>query len=868
MFVVFGLVLLIVFIIIILIKNALKPETPNVQKLLNELQTGTIKNHITNCISEVSMDALEKLGANGGVIYDFQGGTVPFNRSRIGWEYLNHTSYERIFFVRYGVRENTLCNQVNYTIPGFPYQNGSITFNQLGAIYNDHCLYDSVEYSRYGGFYGQQILSKLCSIARESTCEKFAIGVQHALTMQTQLEDYVAQELPKCVNFSAFTQRMPVNITTQSDPIIESTIHNSDVLVTAKYPIKITFEDQKPITKIIDYQTTIRARLGLIYNFLSHTLSMDSQQAGFDAINDYTRSKFWRQGFELKKTNDACPTCELPYYYDDVIEVTDWKSLVNGKPFIFRAAVKNRRPAIDFVEDMEIDLSETNFVIKRLEAYDPDDISTNYYLLSLNFGENRCRGMASAPRIGYVTEVFDTDSEIEGVGPAEYPQGGLEEITGMGTKNLGESCSVDSDCLNGEQGEYADNWADFGYGPITGYYLKCYDDECVAACGPRKPNAYACPNMPGDAGITEACFKGNQFPGRCIMKKSVGGNWESCFHSSSPNSDACVRGPGGQWFVPHGSDLSDGDYHCMWTHDDPSTGCNCGGGLPYPYDREHCFPAKCEVDSVCCETCDNGKEDCGEIGVDTGGPCVCETFDFNTCEDPAPLLTPGPGGGWCERDPRVSDVSTGELMRSNLLWMPVEKQDIGTHDIAILAVDDSGLFDYEKFNIHIFNSEYDDPPEQNCIKECIVEACSSYASDADQCGFCTQDCNVSACDWAEIFKTPGKGPYRDCREVWCTNSENACDDVCADDKYVGWRCYRPGSGGRTLSCRRCTYNIGHSGDPERHVNCHDITNSGACINYMPNCFWIRENQSNTFVESCFNDTMLHTASPPAYIIFN
>jgi len=84
LFVMLGLVLLIIFIILMFIKENLEPKRYGLEEILDELETGKIKNHITNCITDVSMDGLEMLGANGGFIYDFQGGQIPFRSLNLG----------------------------------------------------------------------------------------------------------------------------------------------------------------------------------------------------------------------------------------------------------------------------------------------------------------------------------------------------------------------------------------------------------------------------------------------------------------------------------------------------------------------------------------------------------------------------------------------------------------------------------------------------------------------------------------------------------------------------------------------------------------------------------------------------------------
>lgn len=352
-FVILGLVLLIIFFIFIAIRRTAEPKITDVQDILNELEAGRIKNHITNCIIQTAMDGIEKIGANGGVIYDFEGGTIPFQGKVLGQDYLDYTYLNQPFFVAYALKEN---------IP-----------------YNANCLYNP-SCSAYDGFYGRNVMSKLC--IRESGCETFAKGEVPGLTIQWQLQDYVANKTPLCVDFSAFTSRMPVDISAEAKPVVEVNIHESEVVFLVKYPVKISFENQAPVTDILDYQTTIKVRLGLIYYLLHNALVQDSKKIEFNINNEYTMLSYQDDGLKLSKINDPCTTCELPFKYDDIINITDRKSLINGRPFLFRAAVMNRKPALDFIDDVSYNVPPTNKVSIQLKAFDPDDGDVTYMFLS------------------------------------------------------------------------------------------------------------------------------------------------------------------------------------------------------------------------------------------------------------------------------------------------------------------------------------------------------------------------------------------------------------------------------------------------------------------------------------------------------
>jgi len=395
MFVILGLVFLIIFIIILSLVKSLKPNPAAVERVLNDIETGKIKNHISNCIVDVAMDGLEKLGHNGGVIYDFEGGTIPFGELTSEKDYLKYTYFSKPYYVAYALKQNTMCNKMTYDIPDYPYVDpvtqSPVELSKLNAIYNklDKCLFAS-DYSAFDGFFGQNTMNRLCYIIRDSGCEGFALGLETGLTLQRQLEDYIAKKLPLCINLDSFSQDMNVDITVESDPVVQVNIHSSEILVLAKYPLKISFPNQEPIKKIMNYQNTLQVRLGRAYNFIYDLYSKDSKKADFNLDNDFIQSSFFSEGFQVKRIKDPCVDCSLIHKYDDIIEVVDTKSLVKTRPFLFRTARENRRPAIDLILELSVDAKYATLINYPLAAYDPDDENVTYYFLALGFGREQC----------------------------------------------------------------------------------------------------------------------------------------------------------------------------------------------------------------------------------------------------------------------------------------------------------------------------------------------------------------------------------------------------------------------------------------------------------------------------------------------
>jgi hypothetical protein len=600
MFVILGLVLLVIFIIILSLVKSLKPKPATVERVLSELETGKIKNHISNCIVDVAMDGLEKLGDNGGVIYDFEGGTIPFGELTPEQDYLNYTYFGKPYHVAYALKQNTVCKNVTYNIPDYPYVDAAqnpVPLSDLNKIYNniDECLFAS-DYSAYDGFFGQNTMSRLCYIIRDSGCESFARGLATGLTLQRQLEDYIAKKLPLCVNLDSFSQDMKVDITVESNPVVQVNIHSSEILVLTKYPLKISFPNQEPVKKIIDYQNTLQVRLGRLYNFIYDIYSKDSKKADFDLDTDFIQSSFFIEGFQVARIKDPCVGCSLVHKYDDIIEVVDTKSFVKTRPFLFRTARENRGPAIDFIPELSVDAKRANFTNYPLAAYDPDDENVKYYFLALGFGNEQC---------------------------------------------------------------------------------------------------------------------------------------------------------GGPW-------------------------------------------------------------------VSSRSPCT------------ATIQT-----GWCGANPDVKDM----LLKRGLLRIPINMYDSGKHKVGILAVDDSGLFDYQTFNIIVSDSSATYPVEQYCVGNC-----TDYLST-------TPDLCVP-----NIYTVPGKLKY--CTD-WCDASFNQCNNICLLNTNDPFKHDGP--------CRDCVLPIVYAQAGHNYITCVGL-NKSSCLSRMNDCFWINISVPGGFREECVNVTSLEDLTPPAYII--
>ena len=173
------------------------------------------------------------------------------------------------------------------------------------------------------------------------------------------------------------------------------------------------------------------------------------------------------------------------------------------------------------------------------------------------------------------------------------------------------------------------------------------------------------------------------------------------------------------------------------------------------------------------------------------------------------------------------------LVEKDLEW---KLYDSGNHKVGILAVDDSGLFDYQTFNINVHDPSAVVPAEEFCIGNC-----TDYFS-----GPVNNSCIPSV--YADLNKY--------CT-AWCDASFNQCNDKCLLEASTPFK--------HDGDCRTCVIPIAHAQMIHKYLTCVGLDKT-ACLSRMNDCFWINISEPGGFIEKCINVTSLEDLTPPAYII--
>lgn len=339
-------------------KSVVKKQSQQSVKKIEEtpIEFQPIKEFVQKCLDKLAKDAVLLLGEQGGYIYRSQGGSYP--------DYL--TTDEGKVFIKHN--DNRVEYKVVYNI--IPLKYDSQRFKTQPPDYPWSCF--PYEYTPTGE----------CDTSKEIPHGIFGMNEMPPLnpsggiySLQSQIGSFIDTNMDNCADFNIFEEQ---GLKIVMEPAKTSVIIGSnDISIKSKIPLTITNPTTEEFVYIEDFSTNVDVRLKRIYSFVHQLIENDITNIKFDIDSpqndknslkvDVIKSEF------VDRDSD-----------DDIIIVTDEKSLIYGEPFQYVFARKNRVPALYYIKDNILEFP-AGHEIKRsdlpqepeLKAEDPDeDIDT------------------------------------------------------------------------------------------------------------------------------------------------------------------------------------------------------------------------------------------------------------------------------------------------------------------------------------------------------------------------------------------------------------------------------------------------------------------------------------------------------------
>lgn len=342
MLMILGLVIFIVIsLVLYLSKSAVRKQGQQSIKSVQEaaLEMQPIKEYAVKCLDKLSKDAVLLLGRQAGYIYASQGGLlVDYQDTDEGLFFVSHNGFK--------VAYNILPPK--FTIP--PYASEAPDYPWKTFPYRTSASNAEI----FDGFFGISNIPPLNSSEGPNS-------------IQAQIESFVDSNLANCIDSGIFAnQGLDIQMQKPKTSVI---IGSSNIAVASSMQISISNPKTKEVAELNEFSTTLDIGMRDIYFFAKDLIENDIKNIKFN-MSDARNNK---ESLSIEIIWDA-------FSKDDVVIVTDKKSLVSGNPYNYVFARKNRMPALFYIRNAELKFPH-NFKINQsqllknyeMKAEDPDE---------------------------------------------------------------------------------------------------------------------------------------------------------------------------------------------------------------------------------------------------------------------------------------------------------------------------------------------------------------------------------------------------------------------------------------------------------------------------------------------------------------
>jgi len=337
-FIIIGSLVLISFGITIYVGSQMKQPLQAAETIqqLEQIGVQPLQDYITTCLSLATINALNLIGRQGGVIYQTQGGLSSSRAATL--EHTEGETYKISYLVippegnvgPEGCTDNCLfySEPPLYPFEGFPHVPGRDT-------------------PLFTGFYG---ISKLPPLYRSEQ--------QTMPSIQENLEAYITRRTVQCADMSSFEEQgytvvtQPITVELIFATAQEQFRGEQYITVDLTWPIDITTQKGDSI-KLEKFTAREPVRLATIYYTIKQMIDAD--------VTDVSYAP--RDAGAFTVTID-------PFNEYSFITVTDTQSSVNNEPFVFWVPRQNRRPALSALETNSIVVhnADTRKTILRIQG--------------------------------------------------------------------------------------------------------------------------------------------------------------------------------------------------------------------------------------------------------------------------------------------------------------------------------------------------------------------------------------------------------------------------------------------------------------------------------------------------------------------
>jgi len=380
MFIIVGLLILIAVVFIVFVSSTISDN-----KIKRSIEDMTIKfdregeyyHYIHECTSQAMKNGLFLVGMQAGPIYDYQatggkhylgpGSGYPYGQYVIPYDHNG-----KIYNVSYGIVAPQTGSLYHPVIPYYPY---GIT----KLVSNPKII--SPFYVNVFGNFPSNPMTPLCDsfgknrmeLSETVVCETYDSRNEHdGNCVQEYLERYIENYTMSCIKLERFPELSSYSVK-KGNATARITFGESHVMAEVEMPVFIELDDVKSVIKLKDFEVRENVRLKKLHELASHMIDNEVNNVFFNIVRDaglindckdITGGNTYclKDGMQIAKMRNVClgqGLC-IEGNYDDVLTITDYESLMNGRPYVFQFAIENRPPALDLIRE-EIGTGSFNY---------------------------------------------------------------------------------------------------------------------------------------------------------------------------------------------------------------------------------------------------------------------------------------------------------------------------------------------------------------------------------------------------------------------------------------------------------------------------------------------------------------------------
>jgi len=201
-------------------------------------------------------------------------------------------------------------------------------------------------------------------------------------SIQEQLESYISAQAPACMPALAEVPEFSNYQISPGDIISEIEFTSSAVRVKVDYPVVISIPNIEPASATLKVQATANIRFKRLYDSIKEIIQYDNNYLDYNILDDTSAGTYQGTPLIISILDNVS---FIPQFglTEDAFILNDTESTIEGKPFIFQFARKNRFPALDYIPQgptrlFEFVRYENDTLRIEPKASDPDEDFLTY----------------------------------------------------------------------------------------------------------------------------------------------------------------------------------------------------------------------------------------------------------------------------------------------------------------------------------------------------------------------------------------------------------------------------------------------------------------------------------------------------------